>query len=187
MKSEIEQAEPLFENGEYEAARSILTPLIRRGDGAAIRLDSCHFEPGISEEEMDRRYVEGMIRASECGDLEALYVVGSFYDSGEFERVPQDKTKASAIFKNTADRGHAHSMWIHATELLWGRGSYPQSIDEGLKCLERAIESGSAEACITKARLLISGELGLQKDKEQANRLRKRAKELDDTTFDPFD
>ena len=52
--------------------------------------------------------------------------------------------------------------------------------------MDKAIESGSAEACITKAGLLIKGELGFQKDRASADKLRVRAQELDDTTFDPF-
>ena len=36
-----------------------------------------------SEAEMDHKHTEGMVRAAECGDLQALYVVGSFYDTGE--------------------------------------------------------------------------------------------------------
>ena len=183
---ELLAAEELFDSGDFEAARKILEPLIEKNNGAAIRMNSSYFDEGTSDEEMDRIFVDGMIRAAECGDLDALYRVGVFYDMGEYEFIPTDKLKASNIFKEAADRGHAHCMWIHATELLWGIGSYPQSIEKGALYLDKAIESGSAEACITKAGLLIKGELGFQKDRDSADKLRLRAQELDDTTFDPF-
>ena len=186
VKSELERAEKLFDEGDSESARRILAPLIQRNNGAAIRMDCSRFDPGMSEAEMEQKYVEGMVRSADCGDLEALYTVGAFYDIGARPQIPQDKAKASEIFKKAADRGHAHSMWIHATELLWGTGSFVQSIDEGARYLDLAIESGSAEACITKAQLLLKGELGFERDQQRANELRKRAKKFDDSVFDPF-
>lgn len=185
--SEIETAEKLFDEGNFVEARKLLAPLVEQNNGAAIRLNCSHFDDGTSEEEKDRIYVDGMFRAAECGDLEALYTVGVFYDIDEYPQVPQDKEKASAIFKQAADLGHAHCMWIHATELLWGKGSFEQSIHEGSRYLDLAIDAGSAEACITKARLMINGELGFEKNDKLAKVLRKQARLLDDNVFDPFE
>ena len=44
----------------------------------------------------------------------------------------------------------------------------------------------AAEACMTKAKFLIEGEFGFQKDRASADKLRALAMEFDDTTFDPW-
>ena len=186
-ESDLKRAEALFDAGEFDAARQLLAPLIEKNNGAAIRLDCSYSDWKMSEQESELRYVNGIVRAAECGDLESLYIVGFFYDMGDYDAIPMDKEKASHIFKEAADKGHAHSMWIHATELLWGKGSYPQSMEEGRKYLDMAIEAESGEACITKARLLFNGELGLAKDPARAEELRILAKKFDDTVYDPFD
>ena len=141
----------------------------------------------MTQDEPDRRYVERLLKAAEQGDLEALYTIGAFHDTGDFAPlIPEDKHQASAIFKEAADKGHAHSMWIHACELLWGIGVRDQSIANGSEYLDRAIEAGSAAACISKASLLSTGELGFDLDPDEATRLRELAKRLDDSVVDPF-
>ncbi|MDJ0908527.1 MAG: hypothetical protein QNI99_05015 [Woeseiaceae bacterium] len=131
--------------------------------------------------------MQRLLEAAEQGDLESFYTIGAFHDTGDLAPlIPEDKHKASAIFKEAADKGHAHSMWIHACELLWGVGVRDQSIADGSRYLDRAIESGSAAACISKARLLSTGELGFNLDLAEAARLRERAKRLDDSVVDPF-
>lgn len=132
----------------------------------------------------ENEYVQSVLEKAESGDIDSLYEKGALYDLGDY--VEQDKKKASAIFKEAADRGHAHSMWIHACELLWGLGSYPQSVDNGLEYLARAIENGSGEACITKARFHRKSEFGFEPNETEVNLLRKLAKKYDDTIFDPY-
>lgn len=181
----LSKAEEAFEIGDFSLARQLLQPLLEKKNGKAIRLNCSHFDADIDEEEMDRIYVDGMFEASENGDLEALYIVGSFYDIGEY--VTLDKEKASKIFKEAADRGHAHSMWIHAVDLLYGEGAFKQSSEQGINYLNKAIKNGSAEACITKAGFLLQGEFGFEINKNEANKLRQLAKEFDDTTYDPYE
>lgn len=130
------------------------------------------------------RYVERVFERAANGDIDALYEMGMLYDLGD--HLPMDAGKASRIFKEAADKGHSHSMWLHACELLWGLGTYPQNVDEGLRYLGAAIEGGSGEACITRARLHRFGELGVSKDVEESERLRKLAKELDSSIRDPL-
>lgn len=128
----------------------------------------------ISDDPEIKKYVEEVFRRADEGDLEALYEKAALYDLGEYVEV--DKEKASQIFKAAADRGHVHSMWIHACELLWGKGSFPRSLPDGMRYLDTAIENGSAQACITKARLYLLGEFGMAKDTEKSNALRSQAK-----------
>lgn len=123
----------------------------------------------------DKAYLDDLIKRADSGDLEALYEVGAHYDMGDL--VDVDKLKASKIFQEAANRGHAHSMWIHACELLWGMGSFPQSIPDGTRYLDAAIEAGSIQACITKARMHTLGELGVSKDTNKAEELCRLAKE----------
>ena len=141
----------------------------------------------MAKEDPEREYVDRLHEAAQEGDLESLYTIGAYHDIGDLAPlIPKDKERASEIFKVAADRGHAHSMWIHACELLWGQGVRKQSITEGSSYLDRAIESGSAAACITKASLVSTGELGFEQDIDLASDLRKRAKALDPDVVDPF-
>ena len=130
----------------------------------------------------DNEYVDGVFRRADEGDMEAIYEKGALYDLGEL--VPLDKCRASKLFKEAADLGHAHSAWIHACELLWGLGSYSQNIKEGAEYLTKAIDAGSGEACITMARLYLFGELGYEKNKTESDKLRRLALKLDGTVYD---
>lgn len=132
----------------------------------------------------ENEFVKSIFTKVDAGDIGALYQKGALYELGDY--VEQDKQKALAIFKEAADKGHAHSMWIHACKLLWDLNSYPQAINEGLYYLVRAIEYGSGEACITKAKLHCQQEFGFKQDKQEVNKLRKLAKQYDKTIFDPY-
>ena len=167
--------------------RALLAPLIAARVGAAIWLDCSVGHEDESETDLEKRYVEGTFLAAECGDLDALYTTGVFYDYGEYDLVAMDKAKASAIFKSAADRGHARCMYIHACELLWGQGTFEQDVPAGLDYLERGIAAKSGDACMIKARLLLRGEFGFSVDREAAQELRNQAKEYDDTLFDQLE
>lgn len=132
----------------------------------------------------DKNYVEDVFNRANAGDLQALYETGALYDMGHL--VPMDKVKASRIFKEAADRGHAHAKWLHACELLWGLGTFNESIAEGMRYLDAAIAGGSGEACITKARLCLLGELGVQQSPIDSDYYRVLAKKLDKTLYDPL-
>jgi len=137
-----------------------------------------------SADDLEIKHIKKLITAAENGDLEAKYTLGAYIDMGDFG--PPNKKVASQIFKDLADQGHAHCLWIHASELLWGRGSFPQSIENGTRYLDLAIENGSAEACISKARLHLLGELGFEQNTILADKFRALARELDETVMDPL-
>ena len=184
-REEIEHIENLFNEGNFDELRKVLPALVEENIPAAIRIRCCFFEPGTPEEEMDRIFVEGMFKAAELGDLKSRYQIGVFYDLGEYS-IPQDKEKASHIFKELAEKGDPHCMWIHACELIWGNGSFQASTGEGLNLLQSAAHAGSANACMTIADFYNNGEFGYQKDFEQRNKFRQFALEFDDTTYDPY-
>ncbi len=50
----------------------------------------------------------------------------------------------------------------------------------------RAIEYGSGEACITKAKLHRQQEFGFKQDKQEVNKLIKLAKQYDKIIFEPY-
>ncbi len=182
---EIEHIEHLFSEGDLDELRKLLPPLVEKNIPAAIRISSSFFEPDIPEVEMDRIYVEGMFKAAELGDLKAKYQVGVFYDLGEYD-IDEDKVKASYIFKELSEKGDEHCMWIYACELIWGRGSFPISTEEGLKLLYKASELGSANACMTIASFFNDGKFGHQIDLTKRDIFRVKAQEYDDTTYDPY-
>lgn len=158
---EVEKIENLFIGGNFDKLRTLLPALLERNIPSAIRIRASFFEPGISEEEMDKVYVEGMFKAAELGDLKALYQVGVFYYLGEYN-IEQDKVKSSYIFKELSEKGDGHCMWIYACELIWGKGSFQKSTEEGLNLLYKASKSGSANACITIASFFTKENLVIQ-------------------------
>ena len=131
--TEIGKAEKALEDGRFTDARSILAPLVETNVPEAIRINASFFDKGTSEEEMDRRYVDGMFKAAELGDKEARYRVGIFYDVGEYG-VPLNKKRASEIFRELAedeDRYRLQSQSLFHVRrnslLLFMWGFHPQS------------------------------------------------------------
>lgn len=185
LRAEIEEMEQAFEVGNLDRLKELLPPLVAMEVPAAIRIASSFFEPGTPEEECDRIYVKGMFRAAELGDPRAKYQVGIFYDLGEYG-VPQDKVRAANIFKELAEGGDVHCMWIYACELIWGAGSFPKSTGEGLNLLKKSALGGSAGACMTIAQFHDQGEFGFERSVQLRDKFRKLALEHDDTTWDPY-
>jgi TPR repeat protein len=182
---EIGEAEKAFENGDFEKLLEILRPLLEKDVPAAIRLNACFSEAGTPDEESERHYVEGIFKAAELGDPVAKYHVGVIYDLGE-HGIPQDKMRASEIFKELAENGNPHCMWIYACELIWGSGSFRMDTEKGLKILTDAASAGSGEACMTMARFYHEGAFGFSKSIEQRDRFRELAMRYDETVFDPY-
>jgi len=82
--------------------------------------------------------------------------------------------------------GDPHCMWIYASELIWGNGSFPISTDEGLKLLYKASELGSGGACMTIARFFNDGKFDHQIDLVQRDCYREKALQYDETLYDPY-
>lgn len=186
LRAEIDRMERAFEEGDLDLVKELLPPLVALEVPAAIRVAASFYDPGTPHEECDCIYVEGMFRAAELGDPIAKYQVGVFYDLGEYG-VPQDKVRASNLFKELAEDGDVHCMGIYACELIWGEGSFPKSTAEGLALLKKSALGGSAGACMTIARFHDQGEFGFEKSVQLRDRFRKLALEHDDTTYDPYD
>jgi len=185
-KAEIEKAEKALEEGNLELLREILPPLVDKNIPEAIRINSSFFGPEVPEDECDRFYVEGMFKAAELGDLKAKYQVGVFYDLVEYD-IAQDKEKASYIFKELAEKGDPHCLWIYACELIWGNGTFPKSTGEGVELLVKASEIGSANVCMTLAQCYDKGEFDFLKKHRKKKRIPGAlAMKYDDTMYDPY-
>jgi len=183
--SEIDAAEKAFSDGDFDLLRKLLPPLIAQNNPAAIRLGVSVFEANTPPTECNRLFVEGMFKAAELGDLKSKYQVGVFYDLGDYG-VPQDKTKAAVIFKEIAELGDSHCMWIHACDLLWGSGGFEVDEAKAIELLNAAASAGSANACMTIAGFHDRGEWGYERSTELRDRYRQLGIGFDDTTYDPF-
>lgn len=126
-----------------------------------------------------------MFKAAELGYIKAKYQVGVFYDLGEYG-ISQDKKRASLIFKELAEKGSSHCMWIHACELIWGSEAFQKSTEAGLKLLHDAALTGSADAYMTIARFHNEGEFGFEKSTVLREKYRQLALKEDDTVYDPY-
>lgn len=144
-----------------------------QGVANAIYLAGTISKPGETEVEYSRRYVANILLAAGKGSADTLFCLGRFYDVGD-EGFAQDKDKASLLFKQAADLGHARSQWIHACELLWGRGTFAQDVEAGLAHLRKSVGQGFAEALGTKPDLDDTGGFGVPKDHRLAAELRQR-------------
>jgi len=185
----MEEAERAFNNSQFDQAKQILAPLLERNVPDAILLDCSHFEAGLSDESMDRIYEAGVIRAADLGSMAARYIMGVWYEYGE-QGFEEDKSKASRIFKELAEEGDLHCLWIYACDLLWGRGAFKVDVELGLRMIRRAIDQGSSESCSTLAKIYNDGDFGLGPDIEERDRLRNLARELadeDEYVWDPWD
>ena len=184
-QAEIDEVEKAFAEGDIDLLKEILPALLEKNVPEAIRINASFFDENTTEEECDRIYVEGMFKAAELGDLKATYRVGAMLDVGDFG-VKQDKVRASYIFKELAELGDSHCMWIHACELIWGKGSFPKSTEKGLELLNEAATKKSSGACMTIASFYNDGIFGYEKNAEERDKFRYMALEYDDTTFDPY-
>ena len=184
-QAEIDKAEKASEEGDIDLLRKLLPPLLEKNIPEAIRINASFFDAGTPEEECDRLYVEGMFRAAELGDLKAKYRVGALLDIGECG-VEQDKVRASNIFKELAELGDPHCMWIYACELIWGEGSFPISTEKGLELLNEAARKKSSGACMTIAKFHNDGSFSYEQSIEERDKFRFLAIEYDETTFDPY-
>lgn len=185
MISDIQKLEEAFEEGDFDLLDELLPPLLAQNVPAAIRIQASYWRADVPEEECERLYKEGMFKAAALGDLQAKYQVGVFYDLGEYG-VPQDKRKASEIFKELAELGNPHCAWIYACEQIWGSEAVPKDTAKGLALLEDASAMGSSEACITIASFHHDGSFGYEKSIAKRDEYREKALALDETTFDPF-
>lgn len=183
--SVIDAAEKALLEGQLDLLKELLPPLLEQNNPAAIRLSASFFDADTPPEECDRLFVEGMFKAAELGDLKSKYQVGIFYDLGDYG-IPQDKVKASMIFKELAEYGDPHCMWIYACELLWGRGAFEVDESKGLQLLTAAASAGSANACMTIAGFHDRGEWGFERSTELRDKYRQLAKDYDETTYDEF-
>jgi len=184
-QTEIDEAEKAFEDGNVDHLKMILVPLLEKNIPEAVRINACLFDESISQDEQNRIHVDGMFKAAKLGDKKAKYQVGIFYDLGEYG-ISQDRLLASQIFKELAESGDPHCMWIYACELIWGKGSFEICIEEGLKFLNESSRKGSANACITLAGFHNDGCFGYEKSEKQRDKFRKLAFQYDDTVFDPY-
>lgn len=186
MPTDLAAAEAALNEGDVHLLRELLQPFLAQGNPAAIRMNACLGDAGMSAAESEKHFVEGMFQAAELGDSEALYQVGVFYDTGTYG-IPTDKIKAAEIFEALSDRGHIHCMWLHACALLWGNGAIPRDEQRGLALLIAAAEHGSGNACMTLAGLYAGGDFGLPRNHALRDKYRALAKNFEKTVFDPFE
>jgi uncharacterized protein len=149
-----------FDYGRLMQGRRLLQPLLKKHIPSAILLGACHPGRNMTNASADAFYIAGVRKAAKMGHPSAIYLLGAAYDMGD--GLTKNTLRAARLFKIAADRGHARSQWIHAIDLLWGKGHYPVEVEGGLRYLAKAVASEFDQAYELLARFHESGEFGFE-------------------------
>mmetsp|Transcript_4397 Transcript_4397/g.9920 ORF Transcript_4397/g.9920 Transcript_4397/m.9920 type:complete len:290 (-) Transcript_4397:282-1151(-) len=128
-----------------------------------------HWKEAMGAKEM----VEKTKKNAEEGDVDAMYILGLWYENGSFGLV-QNVEEAYKWFKKAADlkdtRGMALAGWCIANGV-----GVRKSLSHGMMLLTLASERGSDVACYFLGEWHRDGTTGLPKDKKEAIYWYKRA------------
>lgn len=119
-----------------------------------------------TDEEFDQRHIRLLESSAVKKYPPSMYSLGACYDMGEL--VAKDTTLAATWFAKAAHAGHAHSQWIHAEDLLYGRNGMHRDESTGIEFMKRAAGAKFVPALEALARFYEHGEFGLPKDQEES-------------------
>jgi TPR repeat protein len=112
-----------------------------------------------------------MLRTSASGGYPpALYRLGAELDTGDHTH--QCKSTARELFAKAAELGHAHSMWIHGIDLIYGDDATLHQVSKGMRFVKKSARLGFHGALETLARWHDEGSFSFQKSEVLANKYR---------------
>ncbi|MSP37652.1 MAG: sel1 repeat family protein [Deltaproteobacteria bacterium] len=167
-KQRLRDIEKTIFSGNFARAHKLLKPLLLQKNAEAYFFSSSISKHKESIRAFEKRHVAELTESADLGYPRAIYGLGACYDCGDF--VPQDKQKASALFKRAADLGHVHSQWIHGVELLYGLGSFRKNQRAGARYLIRAAEGKHKYALEILAECHAKGTNGFPRDPKLSKR-----------------
>ena len=140
-EAEMKEAQTAYNHADFEAALRIWRKWAANDDTEAMRMIASCYDQGIGVEKDEQMTLEWYRKASELGDVEAMYKTGLCYqfDSGVSEEALKWYEKAAAL-------GHANSMFRigslyrdgdgveenRDTMLQWFVKAFKAAVQEGL-------------------------------------------------------
>lgn len=147
MEEEIKKkAVELHEKGELEELYEVLKPYVEKEDAFALFLSATFSLNKLNEsdEEISKRYVSQMTRASEGGVAQASYQMGVNHLYGD--DVPQDYKLASSYFEKAISQGHSYSKFTYGFSLYYGTDQNQKDEKRGLVLMQEAANEGIEKA-----------------------------------------
>jgi TPR repeat protein len=155
---------------------NLLRAAAEQNDAEAIYLLATMTAAGAGIEQSDVDAFVMMQRAADLGFADAQFALGTMYFEGR--GTMKDEAAAVDAFRRAADGGHREAMFAGGRILL--SKTEPKTRAEGLALMNRAIESGHAEATLMLATAYGRGSRGMPKDEARAEALLMPAAERGD-------
>ncbi len=93
-------------------------------------------------------------QAAGRGDVDAIDYLAWFYDEGRF--VPQDHSRAAALYRRAAEGGQRHAQWRLGVMLDLGEGVV-EDPEQAFRWIRLAAERGSPNALVSLAVMYANG------------------------------
>jgi len=170
----LRDAEEKLSRGEVEDARKVLEPIALIGEPTAVTLLSQISHESEAQDAWEARQRVAVEAAATKGFAPALYLLGLCYDEGELG-YPVSKAKAAKLFAQAAEKGHVHSQWIHALDLLNGSNGVQRDESLGRIYLQHAAEANLKRALESLAEFHRTGAFGFSRDEQLAAQIAARA------------
>jgi TPR repeat protein len=141
------RAAAMVDQGDFEGARAILSPLANAGSANAGSADawllmSTFANAGESDAQFESRSFACLEQAARLGSAVAMRELGVRHDLGD--GVEADSAKAAALFERSAIGGDPKGMFFHGRNLFYEGG--PDAEGEALAWLRKSAASGCQEA-----------------------------------------
>jgi len=150
-----------------------------QNDTEALRALSALAAQGRGMDQSDKESFKYMSRAAELGSPEAQYELANMLANGR--GMPRDMEAAIVFGRKSADQGYAPAQLSLGRMLV---GSLERGrVEEGMKFIQRAADSGNKEALFLLAGAIASGDYGMQKDEAKAAAMALPQAEAGDAEF----
>lgn len=134
----LDKARKNINRGRFLSAKKILLPLVECKNPEAMFLYSnFSIKNDETEENFDKRSISLLIESSKLGYVPAMYALAVCYCYGD--GVKEDRTLASSIFKELAERGYSRAKLDYGLDLYYGSNGIQKDKEFGLYYIRQAV------------------------------------------------
>jgi TPR repeat protein len=140
------KAKSLLCDSELEKFYVLIENMMEESDADTLYFYSCFCLRKCNEtdEMFKRRRWALLLKAAEAGSPDALYGLAMCYFAGD--NVTRDGEKASSLFKQAAEKGHAESKFEYGLDLYYGANGCTKNEKQGFEYIQDAYKYGIKEA-----------------------------------------